>query len=97
MALTWTTAFDLDENPLSSNSGVVYSVFVEKVEASRPATYPSEPFVAGVAPPFENEALVVSGPRFAARVRLTLGEEQPPAAGGPARRWQKNRLQFNGL
>ena len=82
--LTWITAFDLDENPLSSDSSFVYSVFVEEVEASRPATYPSEPFVADVAPPLENEVLVVSGPRFAARVMLAPApaKNSPPAAGG---------------
>jgi hypothetical protein len=75
--LTWTAAFDLEEEPLGAGAGVVYSVLVEEVEATQPATYPSEPFVPEDTRSPENEALVVSGPRFAARVTLS-----PPAQAG---------------
>jgi hypothetical protein len=69
--LRWTVSFDLAEDPRPLNGAARYSMFVEEVEAMRPATYPDEPFddQAG-AEPRDDERIVLSGPRFSARVDI---------------------------
>jgi hypothetical protein len=67
----WTICFDLAEDPRPLNGTPRYSLFIDEVEAMRPATYPDEPFddQAG-AEPRDDERIVLSGPRFSARVDI---------------------------
>lgn len=68
-SLRWCAKFRLAQEPLVDPEAV-YSVFVEEVEAMRPATYRAEP-VDETANEFASlDQLEISGPRFAARLDL---------------------------
>jgi hypothetical protein len=70
-AMQWCADFLLKMNPLlPDESGPSYSVFVEEVEAMKPATYRKEPFDSNDPKSADHEELAVSGPKFMARVEI---------------------------
>ncbi|MGE8131651.1 hypothetical protein ACQKQD_32325 [Methylobacterium sp. NPDC080182] len=69
-SLRWCAKFRLAQEPLADPEAV-YSVFVEEVEAMRPATYHAEPVDETAAEFASLDQLEISGPRFAARLELT--------------------------
>lgn len=76
-SLRWCAKFRLAQEPLADQEAV-YSVFVEEVQAMRPATYRNEPVDEATAEFPALDQLEVSGPRFAARLELA----KPTRRGG---------------
>ncbi|AMB44850.1 hypothetical protein [Methylobacterium sp. AMS5] len=68
-SLCWTGTFRLATDPLD-DAQVEHVVFVEEIDAMRPATYAQEPVDEGAADFPNDDQLVLSGPRFAARVEI---------------------------
>ena len=83
--LSWSTEFELNDNPLKPKTGGTFSVLVEEVQPMLPATYADEPIEDPRHVAKDRHELIVSGPRFAALVPLTPEEAPPPKSNGKSK------------